>query len=181
MRADVVARAMRLIARRHRRPRRGRRAGRPPRLQRAPAPPPARGRGRHRAAGHRPGPAGPDGARAARDDDLPIAHVAFAAGFASVRQFNDTVRAVFADTPGGLRRRVAQVGRGVARTAPRPTARPGDPPAAALPAPFSPDSVLGFLGTVPCRASRPVDGPPTAAACACPTATGWSALTARRR
>jgi len=35
--------------------------------------------------------------------DLPITDVAFAAGFASVRQFNDTVRAVFATTPGGLR------------------------------------------------------------------------------
>jgi AraC family transcriptional regulator of adaptative response / DNA-3-methyladenine glycosylase II len=35
--------------------------------------------------------------------DLPSADVAFAAGFASVRQFNDTVQAVFATTPTGLR------------------------------------------------------------------------------
>ena len=35
--------------------------------------------------------------------DLPTADVAFAAGFASVRQFNDTIRAVFATTPTGLR------------------------------------------------------------------------------
>jgi AraC family transcriptional regulator of adaptative response / DNA-3-methyladenine glycosylase II len=35
--------------------------------------------------------------------DLPVIDVAFAAGFASVRQFNDTVRAVFATTPSGLR------------------------------------------------------------------------------
>ena len=35
--------------------------------------------------------------------DLPAADIAFAAGFASVRQFNDTVRAVFATTPTGLR------------------------------------------------------------------------------
>lgn len=35
--------------------------------------------------------------------DLPITQVAFAAGFASVRQFNDTVRAVFAATPSRLR------------------------------------------------------------------------------
>lgn len=34
---------------------------------------------------------------------LPLADVAFAAGFASVRQFNDTIRAVFATTPTGLR------------------------------------------------------------------------------
>ncbi|TFV90770.1 DNA-3-methyladenine glycosylase 2 family protein [Blastococcus sp. CT_GayMR20] len=36
--------------------------------------------------------------------DLPMADVAFAAGFASIRQFNDTVREVFASTPSGLRR-----------------------------------------------------------------------------
>jgi AraC family transcriptional regulator of adaptative response / DNA-3-methyladenine glycosylase II len=36
--------------------------------------------------------------------DLPISDVAFAAGFASIRQFNDTVREVFAVTPTGLRR-----------------------------------------------------------------------------
>src|SRR4051794_1062951 len=36
--------------------------------------------------------------------ELPMADVAFAAGFASVRQFNDTVREVFATTPTGLRR-----------------------------------------------------------------------------
>jgi AraC family transcriptional regulator, regulatory protein of adaptative response / DNA-3-methyladenine glycosylase II len=35
--------------------------------------------------------------------DLPIASVAFAAGFASLRQFNDTVREVFALTPSQLR------------------------------------------------------------------------------
>jgi AraC family transcriptional regulator, regulatory protein of adaptative response / DNA-3-methyladenine glycosylase II len=35
--------------------------------------------------------------------DLPTADIAFAAGFASVRQFNDTVRDVFATTPTGLR------------------------------------------------------------------------------
>ena len=35
--------------------------------------------------------------------DLPIADIAFAAGFASVRQFNETVRAVFAGTPSALR------------------------------------------------------------------------------
>lgn len=34
---------------------------------------------------------------------LSLADIAFAAGFASVRQFNDTIRAVFATTPTGLR------------------------------------------------------------------------------
>ncbi|MTV27034.1 DNA-3-methyladenine glycosylase 2 family protein [Nitriliruptoraceae bacterium ZYF776] len=42
---------------------------------------------------------------------LPFTEVAFAAGFASVRQFNDTVRAVFATTPSDLRRRAARRGR----------------------------------------------------------------------
>ena len=36
--------------------------------------------------------------------DLPITGVAFAAGFSSIRQFNETVRTVFAATPGELRR-----------------------------------------------------------------------------
>ena len=35
--------------------------------------------------------------------DLPMADVAFAAGFASIRQFNDTVREIFAVTPTALR------------------------------------------------------------------------------
>ena len=43
--------------------------------------------------------------------DLPITDVAFAAGFASVRQFNDTVREVFAATPSGLRARRRPGGR----------------------------------------------------------------------
>jgi len=36
--------------------------------------------------------------------DLPITEVAFAAGFTSIRQFNDTIREVFAVTPRELRR-----------------------------------------------------------------------------
>ena len=39
---------------------------------------------------------------------LAFAEVAFAAGFASVRQFNDTVQSVFATTPTDLRRRAAR-------------------------------------------------------------------------
>jgi AraC family transcriptional regulator of adaptative response / DNA-3-methyladenine glycosylase II len=34
---------------------------------------------------------------------MPLADIAFASGFASVRQFNDTIKAVFATTPTGLR------------------------------------------------------------------------------
>jgi AraC family transcriptional regulator, regulatory protein of adaptative response / DNA-3-methyladenine glycosylase II len=41
---------------------------------------------------------------------LPMADVAFAAGFSSIRQFNDTLRSVFALTPRELRRRAGSVG-----------------------------------------------------------------------
>ncbi len=37
--------------------------------------------------------------------DLPVTEVAYAAGFASIRQFNDTVREIYASTPTILRRR----------------------------------------------------------------------------
>ncbi len=42
---------------------------------------------------------------------LSITEIAFAAGFGSVRQFNDTVRQVFAMTPSGLRSRARRNGR----------------------------------------------------------------------
>jgi AraC family transcriptional regulator of adaptative response / DNA-3-methyladenine glycosylase II len=42
--------------------------------------------------------------------DLRLSEVAFAAGFASIRQFNDTVRAVFATTPRDLREKAAARG-----------------------------------------------------------------------
>ncbi len=50
---------------------------------------------------------------------LPVAEVAFAAGFSSVRQFNDTIREVFATTPSALRSGA------IARAAARPAARLG--------------------------------------------------------
>jgi AraC family transcriptional regulator, regulatory protein of adaptative response / DNA-3-methyladenine glycosylase II len=66
---------------------------------------------------------------------LPITEVAFAAGFASIRQFNDTVRAVFAATPTEMRR--ARARRNEAGSI-----------ALRLPyrAPFDGDSLFGFLG-----------------------------------
>lgn len=56
---------------------------------------------------------------------LPLTEVAFAAGFASVRQFNDTIREVFASTPSRLRaaatgRRRAQPGGTAVRDRPAP-------------------------------------------------------------
>jgi len=49
---------------------------------------------------------------------MPFAEVAFAAGFASIRQFNDTVRAVFASTPRELRLAAAAHPAGRHRSAP---------------------------------------------------------------
>jgi AraC family transcriptional regulator, regulatory protein of adaptative response / DNA-3-methyladenine glycosylase II len=43
--------------------------------------------------------------------ELSMAEVAFAAGFASVRQFNDTIRTVFASAPSELRRRAEHAAR----------------------------------------------------------------------
>jgi AraC family transcriptional regulator of adaptative response / DNA-3-methyladenine glycosylase II len=95
--------------------------------------------------------------------ELPAADVAFAAGFASVRQFNDTVRAVFATTPTGLR----------ARRGPAGSADAGEPGAIRLRLPFRApmdlDTTLDFLGTraipgvedasVPSRFTRLVAAP----------------------
>jgi AraC family transcriptional regulator of adaptative response / DNA-3-methyladenine glycosylase II len=68
---------------------------------------------------------------------LPMGDVAFAAGFASIRTFNDTVRDVFALSPTGLRKRA---GRGHA------AAPPGALPLR-LPfrSPLFPDSLFGHL------------------------------------
>jgi AraC family transcriptional regulator of adaptative response / DNA-3-methyladenine glycosylase II len=77
--------------------------------------------------------------------DLPIAHIAFAAGFASVRQCNDTMRQIFADTPSGLRARAARTAAG------RRARREGISQSIRLRLPcrrpFNPTSVLEFLGT----------------------------------
>ena len=68
---------------------------------------------------------------------MPIANVAFAAGFASVRQFNDTVREVFALTPTQL------------RASRRPASRTPTPGALQLRLPFrrpfAPTPIFGFL------------------------------------
>ncbi|WP_369250021.1 DNA-3-methyladenine glycosylase 2 family protein [Streptomyces sp. R41] len=52
---------------------------------------------------------------------LPITQIAFAAGFASVRQFNDTIRAVYASTPSELRAAAPRTGSAALRAA-APTA-----------------------------------------------------------
>ena len=70
--------------------------------------------------------------------ELPITDVAFASGFASVRQFNDTIREVFAATPRELRRARGHKGEG---------ARGGISLRLPFREPFDTDGMLQFLGT----------------------------------
>lgn len=77
--------------------------------------------------------------------DLPFGDVAFAAGFSSIRQFNDTVRALCGSTPTALRRRAPVPSRG-------DTAGPGTLSLRlAVRAPFAFTGVFGHLaaGAVP--------------------------------
>ncbi|MGC5566764.1 AlkA N-terminal domain-containing protein [Streptomyces sp. FR-108] len=73
---------------------------------------------------------------------LPMAEIAFAAGFSSVRTFNDTVREVFALAPGELRTRAPRNRADAANS----TAAPGVL-ALRLPfrAPLNPDNLFGHL------------------------------------
>ncbi|MCT7351948.1 helix-turn-helix domain-containing protein [Streptomyces sp. 15-116A] len=69
--------------------------------------------------------------------DLPMAHIAFAAGFSSIRTFNDTVREVFALSPSDLRARAPRTHTGTASGA----------LSLRLPfrAPLNPDNLFGHL------------------------------------
>ena len=131
------------------------------------------GRARRRPAGPRPRPARPDRPLLIETTALPITDVAFAAGFASVRQFNDTVREVFAPRP---ERSCAP-----ARLA---RARAGGPMTVRLAAaePFDADCAARFLGTRAVPGVEERDGP----ACyrrslACRTGTGVVSVGRRRR
>ncbi|CAM5540106.1 DNA-3-methyladenine glycosylase [Streptomyces abikoensis] len=78
---------------------------------------------------------------------LPMGEVAFASGFASIRAFNDTVREVFALSPSELRARAAVRGRpGATAGAAAPGTTPGTV-SLRLPyrAPFFPDNLFGHL------------------------------------
>lgn len=82
--------------------------------------------------------------------DLTVTEIAFAAGFSSVRQFNDTVRDVYAATPTGLRRASSTVA--------------GGAPAGAIQVrlayrrPADLDGVLGFLSLRAVPGIEEVDG-----------------------
>ncbi|MFF1548162.1 bifunctional transcriptional activator/DNA repair enzyme AdaA [Streptomyces sp. NPDC058291] len=83
---------------------------------------------------------------------LPVTEIAFAAGFASVRQFNDTVRAVYATTPTGLRAAVR---------APRRTATPsaGIPLRLAHRGPYQARTVFDLLQREAVAGVEEVSGP----------------------
>jgi AraC family transcriptional regulator of adaptative response / DNA-3-methyladenine glycosylase II len=77
---------------------------------------------------------------------LPIAHVAFAAGFSSVRQCNATLQQVFADTPRGLRVRASASAVRHRRDKGADAATQEIRLRLACRRPHSAESVLGFLG-----------------------------------
>jgi len=99
--------------------------------------------------------------------ELPIAGVAHAAGFASVRQFNDTVRTVFGRTPRELRRRHGALA-------------PGDGQRISLRlahrAPFAASELLAFLGARAVPGVESFDGETYRRSLRLPNGDGWVEL-----
>ncbi|WP_370269305.1 DNA-3-methyladenine glycosylase 2 family protein [Streptomyces sp. V4I8] len=89
--------------------------------------------------------------------ELPITEIAFAAGFASVRQFNDTIRAVYASTPSGLRAAAPTGGRPSRRTA---TPSAGIPLRLAYRGPYQAGAVFDLLAREAVAGLEDVSGPP---------------------
>ncbi|MFF7948275.1 DNA-3-methyladenine glycosylase 2 family protein [Streptomyces griseorubiginosus] len=84
---------------------------------------------------------------------LPVTEIAFASGFASVRQFNDTVREIYAATPTGLR--------AAARTARRPaTPTAGIPLRLAHRGPYQSAAVFDLLESEAVQGVEEVTGAP---------------------
>lgn len=88
--------------------------------------------------------------------ELPITEIAFASGFASVRQFNDTIRAVYASTPSELRAAAPKAGRG--RRAATPNA--GIPLRLAHRGPYQAGFVFDLLAREAVPGIEDVSGPP---------------------
>ncbi|MFB7330298.1 bifunctional transcriptional activator/DNA repair enzyme AdaA [Streptomyces adustus] len=86
---------------------------------------------------------------------LPVTEIAFASGFASVRQFNDTIRAVYATTPSELR---AAAPRGGPTTAATPAA--GIPLRLAHRGPYQAGPVLDLLAREALPGVEEVTGTP---------------------
>ncbi|MGW8377122.1 AlkA N-terminal domain-containing protein [Streptomyces sp. ODS28] len=76
--------------------------------------------------------------------ELPVTEIAFASGFASVRQFNDTLREIYARTPTALRENAARGGHGPARALHRAHGN-GVPLRLAHRGPYAARQVFGFL------------------------------------
>ncbi|KAB8168012.1 helix-turn-helix domain-containing protein [Streptomyces sp. 3MP-14] len=87
---------------------------------------------------------------------LPITEVAFAAGFASVRQFNDTIRAVYDRTPSRLRATGPAAGRDAA------TDGSGIPLRLAYRGAYAAGAILDFLARRAVPGVEEVVGPPGA-------------------
>ncbi|MFH8466210.1 AlkA N-terminal domain-containing protein [Streptomyces sp. NPDC017991] len=87
--------------------------------------------------------------------ELPVTEIAFAAGFASVRQFNDTIRTVYASTPTGLR---TAAHRGGSRPAATPSA--GIPLRLAHRGPYQAAAVFDLLGAEAVPGVEEVTGVP---------------------
>ncbi|MCF1599318.1 DNA-3-methyladenine glycosylase 2 family protein [Streptomyces muensis] len=89
--------------------------------------------------------------------ELPITEIAFAAGFASVRQYNDTVRAVYASTPSELRAAAPAGGRPGRRAA---TPSAGIPLRLAHRGPYQAGAVFDLLAREAVPGIEDVSGPP---------------------
>ncbi|MEV5546324.1 AlkA N-terminal domain-containing protein [Streptomyces sp. NPDC052309] len=88
---------------------------------------------------------------------LPVTEIAFASGFASVRQFNDTIRAVYAATPSELRAAAPAGGRASRRT---PTPSAGIPLRLAHRGPYQAGPVFDLLQREAVAGVEEVAGPP---------------------
>lgn len=80
--------------------------------------------------------------------DLAVAEIAFAAGFASIRQFNDTIREVYAATPTELRQGAETQRRGRPGRPGRRSTEPGEGGITlrlGVRTPFAGEALLGFL------------------------------------
>ena len=86
--------------------------------------------------------------------DLPITHIAFASGFASIRQCNETVQQIFGNSPSGLRERASK---NVVRSGSNWSTQ-GIQLRLVGRRPFSPNSVLQFLATRAVPGIEAVDG-----------------------
>ncbi|MFI6944858.1 DNA-3-methyladenine glycosylase 2 family protein [Streptomyces sp. NPDC050422] len=87
---------------------------------------------------------------------LPVTEIAFAAGFASVRQFNDTVRQIYARTPSELR---TEAGTGLG-AAPRQARTTGIPLRLAHRGPYAAREVFDLLGAEAVGRIEEVSGEP---------------------